>query len=70
MAPVHLTLTSTAPDATALGFLLLDMPEQVCEYALGTEALERWTLREPLRRVHEAVFAILALESEPVEPRL
>ena len=26
--------------------------------------------REPLRRVHECVFAVLALESEPVDPRL
>ncbi|MGD8149248.1 polynucleotide kinase-phosphatase [Ornithinimicrobium sp. Y1694] len=40
------------------------------EYALGLEALERWVASEPLWRVHEAVFAILALESEPVDPRL
>jgi protein phosphatase len=40
------------------------------EYALGLEALERVTTGEPLWRVHEAVFAILALESEPVDPRL
>ena len=26
--------------------------------------------REPLRRVHECVFGVLALESEPVDPRL
>jgi protein phosphatase len=40
------------------------------EFALGIEALERFVRREPLRRVHECVFAILALESEPVDPRL
>lgn len=40
------------------------------EFALGVEALERFVAREPLRRVHECVFAILALESEPVDPRL
>ena len=40
------------------------------EFALGLEALERFVAREPLRRVHECVFAILALESEPVDPRL
>jgi protein phosphatase len=40
------------------------------EFALGTEALERFIRREPLRRVHECVFAVLALESEPVDPRL
>ena len=40
------------------------------EYALGIEALERVAHGEPLWRVHEAVFAVLALESEPVDPRL
>ncbi|MEU6314923.1 polynucleotide kinase-phosphatase [Streptomyces sp. NPDC047014] len=40
------------------------------EYALGLEALDRLAAREPLWRVHEAVFAVLALESEPVDPRL
>jgi len=40
------------------------------EFALGVEALERFTRKEPLRRVHEAVFGVLALESEPVDPRL
>jgi protein phosphatase len=40
------------------------------EYALGLEALERFVAREPLYRVHESVFAVLALESEPVDPRL
>jgi protein phosphatase len=40
------------------------------EFALGVEALERFVRLEPLRRVHECVFAVLALESEPVDPRL
>ncbi|MEU8381918.1 polynucleotide kinase-phosphatase [Streptosporangium sp. NPDC048865] len=40
------------------------------EHALGLEALSRLAEREPLWRVHEAVFAVLALESEPVDPRL
>src|SRR5207302_10697288 len=40
------------------------------EFALGVEALERFVRREPLRRVHECVFGVLALESEPVDPRL
>jgi protein phosphatase len=40
------------------------------EFALGVEGLERFVRREPLRRVHECSFAVLALESEPVDPRL
>ncbi len=40
------------------------------EYALGIESLERAARAEPLWRVHEPVFAVLALESEPVDPRL
>jgi protein phosphatase len=40
------------------------------EFALGIEALERCVRREPLRRVHECVFGILALECEPIDPRL
>jgi protein phosphatase len=40
------------------------------EFALGMEALERFTNKEALRRVHECVFGVLALESEPVDPRL
>lgn len=40
------------------------------EFALGIEALERFVAREPLYRVHECVFGILALESEPVDPTL
>src|SRR5690606_281990 len=40
------------------------------EFALGIEALERFTRKEPLRSVHECAFGVLALESEPVDPRL
>ena len=40
------------------------------EFALGVEAMERFVRREPLRRVHECVFGVLALESEAVDPRL
>ena len=38
--------------------------------ALGVEALEPFLKGEPLRRVHECVFGVLALESEPIDPRL
>jgi protein phosphatase len=40
------------------------------EFALGIEALQRFVNHEPLYRVHECVFGVLALESEPVDPRL
>lgn len=40
------------------------------EFALGIEALQRFVEGEPLHRVHECVFGVLALESEPVNPRL
>ena len=40
------------------------------EFALGMESLERFTRGEPLYRVHECVFGVLAMESEPVDPRL
>lgn len=40
------------------------------EFVLGVEALERFVRGEPLYRVHEAVFGVLAIESEPVDPRL
>lgn len=42
----------------------------VREFALGVEALERFIRKETLRKVRECVFGILALESEPVDPRL
>jgi protein phosphatase len=42
----------------------------VREFALGVQGLERFVRGEPLYRVHECVFGVLALESEPVDPRL
>jgi len=43
---------------------------EVAETVSQIEALERFVRREPLRRVHECVFGVLALESETVDPRL
>jgi protein phosphatase len=40
------------------------------EFALGVESLERFVRKEPLRKVHECVFGVLAMESEAVDPRL
>ena len=40
------------------------------EFVLGIEALNRFVKKEPLYRTHECVFGVLALESEPVDPRL
>ncbi|UVS77024.1 polynucleotide kinase-phosphatase [Actinokineospora sp. UTMC 2448] len=40
------------------------------EYVLGLAGLDRLVRGEPLWRVHECVFAVLALESDPVDPRL
>lgn len=40
------------------------------EYALGMESLARLVRGDPLWRIHEAVFAVLAMEAEPVDPRL
>lgn len=40
------------------------------EFALGIESLDRFMRKEPLRRVHECVLGVLALETEPVDPRL
>ena len=40
------------------------------EFALGIEGLERFARKEPLQRIHECVFGVLALESEPLDPRL
>jgi len=40
------------------------------EFRLGLESLTRFTNQSPLARVHECVFAVLALETEPVDPRL
>ncbi|MGH3738365.1 MAG: polynucleotide kinase-phosphatase [Micromonosporaceae bacterium] len=40
------------------------------EHGLGLAALDRLAAAEPLYRIHELVFAILAQESEPTDPRL
>jgi protein phosphatase len=40
------------------------------EFGLGLEGLERFTRGSPLSRTHECAFAVLALESEPIDPRL
>ncbi|MDE7098519.1 MAG: polynucleotide kinase-phosphatase [Ruminococcus sp.] len=40
------------------------------EFSLGMESLTRFVKKEPLYRVHECVFGVLAFESEPVDPRL
>ena len=42
----------------------------VREHGLGLESLTGFVAGEPLWKVHQAVFAVLALESEPVDPRL
>jgi protein phosphatase len=49
---------------------LRNQPLAAREYALGFESLERFASHEPLWRIHEAVFAVLALESEPDDSRL
>ena len=40
------------------------------EFSLAIEALERFVAGEPLYRVHDCVFGVVALESEPIDPRL
>lgn len=40
------------------------------EFTLGLESLDRFVNKEPLRRIHECVFGVLAMESESVDPRL
>jgi protein phosphatase len=62
-APAHLARLRARGLATKRSLALR-------EFALGIEALERFVRGEPLCRVHECVFGILALESEPVDLRL
>lgn len=57
-----------APRGEAGGLALRELALR--ELALGVEALERFVWRESLRRVHECVFGVLALESEPVDPQM
>ena len=42
----------------------------VREFALGVEGLERFVRDEPLHQVHECSFAVMALETQPMDPRL
>jgi protein phosphatase len=42
----------------------------LAEFSLGMESLERFVKKEPFHRIHECVFAVLALENEEVDPRL
>ena len=52
-------------------YLLVPAPTEMTDDARSRiEALERFVRKEPLRRVHECVFGVLAMESEPVDPRL
>ena len=52
------------------GTLALKRSLALREFGLGVESLTRFVSREPLYRVHECVFGVLALESEPVDPTL
>jgi protein phosphatase len=60
---------ATGPDPSSRG-LGAKRSLALREFMLGVEGLERFSRREPLRRVHECVFDVLALESEPMDPRL
>jgi len=40
------------------------------EFALGVEGINRYVNEESIERVHECVLATLAMESDPVDPRL
>lgn len=50
--------------------LAVKRSKAIREFALGMESLERFIKKEPLRRIHECVFGIMALENEPVDARL
>jgi PNKP adenylyltransferase domain, C-terminal region/RNA repair, ligase-Pnkp-associating, region of Hen1 len=64
---VLVTISTTQDPATDLGFLLHKHPEKV---QAKRSLAARLVAGEPLWRVHECVFAVLAMESEPVDPRL
>lgn len=40
------------------------------EFAMGVEGLKHFVKRKPLREVHACAFGVLALEREPIDPRL
>jgi len=60
---VLLTVSTTHVPARDLGYLLHKHPDRVQQFT-------QFVAGEPLWRVHQAVFGVLALESEPVDPRL
>ena len=62
-------MSPLSQEGQVLALVMVSFPA-AREYALGLEALDRLVRGEPLWRVHECVFAVLALESEPVDPRL
>ncbi len=71
---IQFTDQNTPPKNTlsdqAAGFYPPRRSLAIREFALGVESLERFVRHEPLYRIHECVFGVLALESEPVDPRL
>jgi len=71
--PVGLTITTThRPAIERLRGRSLGRKRSLAvrEFGLGIETLERFVRGEPLYRVHECPFGVLAMESEPVDPRL
>jgi hypothetical protein len=40
------------------------------EFMLGIEGLTRFVNKQPLQHIHECALGVLALESEPLDPRL
>jgi Hen1-like subunit of RNA repair complex len=65
-----LTLTTTHNPATDLGYLLHKNPAKLHSFELSFGSTGEIRTQGTLRRVHECVFGVLALESEPVDPRL
>ncbi len=62
--------TPTRWTSCAIGTSARSASSPLREHGLGLDALATFVAREPLWKVHQAVFAVLALESEPVDPRL
>lgn len=67
--PIGMVRAKRAGQDPVLGQYVNDRPFVASSF-MSIEGLERFVRREPLRRVHECVFGVLALESEPVDPRL
>ena len=51
------------------GCLSTKLPLELPEFAPDLERLQPFVEREPQYRAHECTFAVLALESEPADPR-